>query len=171
SEAQEALQRSGDAGNITRFPAPHLVRWATSQRPPAVYIHIALLPSPLPIGRGPLRWQAASPSRLQAGANHSQQLLVVGRLLEKSDRARFEGTFFRRLGIAGRKNDHRNVLQRRILPQVFEHGKSVPRRQSEIENDQVWMFLLSHRNGGITVANINGVKVIGPQTQTQGLSE
>jgi hypothetical protein len=49
-----------------------------------------------------------SPASLQAGANHSQQLFVVGRLLEKSDGARFEGTFFIALGIASRKNDHRD---------------------------------------------------------------
>src|SRR5450759_2430858 len=36
SEAQEALQRDWDAGNIARFPPADVVRPGTGQRPPAV---------------------------------------------------------------------------------------------------------------------------------------
>src|SRR6266481_5563472 len=85
----------------------------------------------------PLRWQASTPApaRLQTGANHSQQFVVVGRLLEKSDGARFQRTFFVALGIASSKNNHRDYRKRRIVLQVFQHGKSVARRQPEIEDD------------------------------------
>jgi hypothetical protein len=79
--------------------------------------------------------------------------------------------FFVAFGIAGGENDHRNRRKRWKLLQVFQHGKSVARRQPEIEDDQVGPFFLSHGDGGITVTNIHGVEVIGPQTQTQGLSE
>jgi hypothetical protein len=67
--------------------------------------------------------------------------------LEKSDGARFQRTFFVALGIASRENNHRDDRKRRILLQVFQHGKSVARRQPEVENDQVRTFLLSQSNG------------------------
>src|SRR6266403_1155426 len=115
-------------------------------------------------GSEPLRWQASAPAQasLQAGANHSQQLFVVGRLLEKSDGAGFERTFFVDLRIASRKHNHRDDRKRRILLQVFQHRKSVARRQTEIENDEVGTFLLSQSNGGITVTSIHGIEVVGP---------
>jgi hypothetical protein len=108
---------------------------------------------------------------LQAGANHSQQLLVIGWLLKEGDRTRCESAFFIALGIARGQHDHRNDRKRRILLQVFEHGESVARRQPQIEDDQMWLLFLSHGDGGITVANIHGVEVIGPKPQAQGLPE
>src|ERR1700675_879086 len=46
SEAQEALERDRDAGNIARFPPADVILAGTGPRPPAVYIHVALLRQP-----------------------------------------------------------------------------------------------------------------------------
>src|SRR5271165_4760455 len=94
SEAQEALQGDGIAGNMARFPpADMYARAPTNVRRLSTCISRSMTnfrcSPPL---RG--RTSALFPSRPQAGTNHSQQLLVVGRLLEKRDGARFEGTFF-----------------------------------------------------------------------------
>src|SRR5580658_1893069 len=52
-----------------------------------------------------------------------------------------------------------------------ERGNSIAGGQPEIENNEVGMLLLSHGDGGITFADVDGVEVIGPQTQTERLSE
>jgi hypothetical protein len=52
---------------------------------------------------------------MQAGANRSQQFLVIDRFLEKRDGAGFEGTFLIALGIASREHDYGNARKCRVL--------------------------------------------------------
>src|SRR5208282_2920282 len=110
---------------------------AFSSRPSANPVHVVIL-SGAGVPSAPLlaRWGGGArtprseslveskdscilPSRLQAGANRAQQLLVVGRFLEEGNGAQFEGPFFIGLGIARRKHNHRDARERRKLLQVL----------------------------------------------------
>ena len=51
---------------------------------------------------------APAPSRLETGANHSHELVVIRGLLKESDGAGLESSFFITFGIARREYDYRN---------------------------------------------------------------
>src|SRR5207248_2540146 len=102
---------------------------------------------------------------VQSRGNRLQQFGVVGRFLQESGCSSFQGTFLVGLRITRRQHDDRNGGQGSIFLQPLQHHKAISRGQSDVENDQVGAFFLSHHHGRETVGSIDGVVVVGPQAQ------
>src|SRR5271165_617632 len=104
----------------------------------------------------------------EADANHVQQFVIVGGLLEKCCCPGLQGLFFVVLGIASAQDDDGNSRESVAVLEAVEDDEAIADRKAEIQNDQRRAFFLGRGDGGITVAGGGDLVVVGPQSQPQG---